>query len=985
MAMPAKASVFIGSGVATVGGEAPVEQCPQEKFCIEQDSPLCDSKMWKMLDNYYKKMAIEAWAHDYVPSFVTSNSRLCRSYAKIIVNFLQDWFKRPEADPTKPVTILEIGGGHGRFTFLLLRAMKRYQRFFASLGLPERPFLYVFSDVAEANVAFCSKHPALKEFVDMQWLDFAVFDGNKGKEVPLMVKSEPLVNGAAPVVAICNYVLDSLLTDAWRVTPGALDSEFERALVSIYSPIEEGQLDAPDIMPRMTLGWKWRGVHLDAACDTSSSEGIKYLQRDAIIKEVLLQYRRVNKQLSFVLPIGAFALFQNLLHIGGGRLFCLVGDKGYPTADEFEGARDPHIAIHGSVSFMLNIHAIRSYFECMGGFSHATPYRDTFQVTGLWLCGTEVEMGRSVTAFLENVEELAPEALITWQRVAQETVAAGGGPASNIRSLISLLRHSGHDSDVFLNFAKEFTGQCVHPYLNSRTEHDLIADLEEVFSNWYRLKKGEDVADICGHICMHLGRCDKALKFLQASADLESVPTHSSTYINIASCCKVEGNYEEGLKNCDKALQINPNYPQAIQMQHTLHMCINPVKVALIGCGYWALFEALPLLRRDKRFKIAAVFSFKEKEVSTLVEMAELDGVQQFSGSQGLFSLFERDDIQVVIVDVHVQLVPCLLPRFFAAHKHVLTRSPLALTLSQGSAVLDLYKPYHKSIVWHAVENNRQEEAFAKAAVKLAALGPVSSVSFKCVTDTALKQRFSVAPYDIKHHMALDLLRCLTALRELTGLHISSISATAVGDHAPCCSQSCLQEDAAETERLKDTRQRPEFARLSGWLTLVDANTQVRNGVLGSFVICHCVGDNSLTYQFNCLQGSMRLTKASSCWRIEVSSENPSGNNSFAVQSIGHQNCHDAFAEDLYDRIFSVDKPVSPASVEEGPAMVDVSINGALADSAVIEGILASIQVGLLFLSDVRAHVNPMQLANQMCLLCSTLAYQLGLAALRGQ
>ncbi|KAL8448613.1 hypothetical protein Emag_003928 [Eimeria magna] len=832
MAMPAKTSAFVGSGVATVGGEAPVEQCPREKFCIERDSPLCDSKMWKMLDNYYKKMAIEAWAHDYVPSFVTSNSRLCRSYAKIIINFLQDWFKRPEADPTKPVTILEIGGGHGRFTFLLLRAMKRYQRFFESLGLPERPFLFVFSDVAEANVAFCIKHPALKEFVDMQWLDFAIFDGNKGKEISLVVKAKPLVNGAAPVVAICNYVLDSLLTDAWRVTPGASDSEFERALVSIYSPIEEEQLDAPDIMPRMTLGWKWRGVHLDAACDTSSLQGIEYLQKDSIIKQVLLQYRKLNKQLSFVLPIGAFALFQNLLHIGGGRLFCLVGDKGYPTADEFEGVRDPHIAIHGSVSFMLNIHAVRTYFECMGGFSHATPYRDTFQVTG-------------INANLTS----APKA-----------------------------------STYF----------CLH-----------------CVSAMWKPRNPSEVAESCDACA-----CESSLQASGsvASADLDGVPAHSSTYINIASCCKVEGDFEAGLKYCDKALEINPHYPQAIQMQRTLHMCINPVKVALIGCGYWSL-------------------------------------------------------------------------------------------LSQGSAVLDVYKPYHKSLVWHAVENNRQEEAFAKAAVKLAALGPVSSVSFKCVTDTALKPRFSVAPYDIKHHMALDLLRCLAAVRELTGLHLSSISATAVGDHAPCSSHSCLQEDVAETDKLKDTRQRPEFARLSGWLTLADANAQAGNGVLGSFVICHCVGDNSLTYQFNCLQGNMRLTKASSCkhgwvlgtpwrvkrifyrivtsylellsldsslshanvtgssidalrnqkvlctvnfpgWRIEVSNENPSGSNSFAVQSIGHQNCHDAFAEDLYDKIYSVDKPVSPASVKDGPAMVDVSINGALADSAVIEGILASIQLG---------------------------------------
>ncbi|OEH77023.1 uncharacterized protein LOC34618818 [Cyclospora cayetanensis] len=948
--MADKAASFVGSGIPTVGGEAPVEQSPEEKFCVEKDSPLCDSVMWKMLDNYYKKMAIEAWAHDYVPSFVTSNSRLCRSYAKIIVNFLQDWFKRPEADPSTPVTILEIGGGHGRFTFLLLRALQRYKRLFASLGLPERPFLVVFSDVAEANVAFCSKHPALQPFVKMQWLDFAVFDGNRDREVHLVVKKEPIKNGSAPVIAICNYVLDSLLTDAWRVTPGAQEHEFERALVSIYSPGEEKHLEAPEIMLRMTLGWNWRGVDLDLASEVSGpGEKIAYLQQDHTIKEVLLRYRQLDKQLSFVLPIGAFALFRNLRGIGGGRLFCLVGDKGYPTADEFLGSRDPHIAIHGSISFMLNLHAIRTFFECMGGFSYATPYRDTFQVTGLWLCGSEFEMGRSIAAFVEDVEDLAPDALINWQRAAQETVSAGGGPGSSMKSLISLLRYSAHDADVFLNFSNEFTSQCVHPYLNPRTEQDLINDLDETFENWYKLKKGEDVADVCGHICMRLGRCDKALKFLQASADLDPKLTHPSTYINLASCYKVEGNFEAGITAVKKALDIDPSYPQAAHMLRTLKMCMNPVRIALIGLGYWIQYEALPLLRRDNRVKIVAVFAFKHEEVASLVEKTELKGVELYSGSQGLSSLLERSDIQAVLVDVHMQLMTSLLPRVFAVRKHLLTRSPLQMSLAQGAALLNLYKPYSNSVVWHAVENNRQEEAFTEAAAKLSALGRITSVSFKCGTDTALKHHFSFAPYDIKHHLALDLLRSVTALRQITGLNMSSVSARVVGDFAPCCSSKSASPQAedgcsSQNEKVKSTRLRREYARLSGWLTLLDPGAQ--NSVLGSFVISHCVGDNSLVYQINCTKGTMKLTKASSCWRIEVVGEKPSGSNSFAVQSIGHQNCHDAFAEELYEKIMGAAEGTkgleSSGTAEQ--ALVDISISEGLADSATIEGILASIQ-----------------------------------------
>lgn len=98
--------------------------------------------------------------------------------------------------------------------------------------------------------------------------------------------------------------------------------------------------------------------------------------------------------------------------------------------------------------------------------------------------------------------------------------ACSYSPVSSIKCLLSLLRYSGHDPDVLLNFSSEITSQCVHPYLNQRTESDLVMDLEQVFQNWFQLKKGEDIPDLCGHICMKLGRCDKAIKFLRVNLPL---------------------------------------------------------------------------------------------------------------------------------------------------------------------------------------------------------------------------------------------------------------------------------------------------------------------------------------------------------------------------------------------------------------------------------------------------------------------------------
>src|SRR4051794_30100881 len=41
----------------------------------------------------------------------------------------------------------------------------------------------------------------------------------------------------------------------------------------------------------------------------------------------------------------------------GGRLMLITGDKAYNHEEELKGHRDPHIAVHGSFSMMVNYDA----------------------------------------------------------------------------------------------------------------------------------------------------------------------------------------------------------------------------------------------------------------------------------------------------------------------------------------------------------------------------------------------------------------------------------------------------------------------------------------------------------------------------------------------------------------------------------------------------------------------------------------------------
>ncbi|CBZ53966.1 putative TPR domain-containing protein [Neospora caninum Liverpool] len=968
-----RVSAFEGSGIATVGGEAPVEQNPDEKFCVEKSVLLCESVLWDMLENYYKQMAITAWAQDYVPSFVTSNSRLCRSYARVIFNFIQDLSamqqqegardrKHGEADSlSSRVVIVEIGGGHGRFTYLLLRALLRYRHLFRDLGLPEKPFLYVFSDVAEANVTFCSKHPAFQSFIADGWLDFAVFDGNDKEARIHLTCSKQTVPLGTPIVAVANYVFDSLLTDGWRVTPGE-NVEFHRAAVSVYSPQVEPDPTAADIMLRMSLGWDWLPVNLDEACRPVEAEGkaqpggarrSAYLREDPTIRQVLTKYRELNKTLSFVLPVGAFSLFRNLLRLSGNRLFCLIGDKGYPTADEFVGERDPHIAIHGSISFMLNLHAVRLYFDALGGFSQATPYRDTFQVTGLWLCGQESDMPRSRAAFLDDLEDMAPDSLIQWQRSCQDLVSSGGDTGVKIKELISLLRYSGHDADVLLNFSSAFTSQCVQPFISLRTEQDILFDLDQVYKNWYKLKKGEDVADLCAHICMRLGRCDAAVKYLQGSIDACPEGLHSATFVNLASCHKVLGNIEEGIACCEKALELQPDYAQAKEMLMTLKICQNPVTVALVGLGYWTKYEAIHLLRRDRRIKIAAVYGFKQSEAEAFESCLGLDNISVYWGSAGLKDLLQREEIQAVVLDVHGELMPSFLPKVFESGKHVLSRSPLGLRVETGWKLIEAYKPFASRLVWHAVDSARTEEAFYEARRAIAELGNVTTITVHCATDLFISAPTKASdgspcfPYDVKDHLALELLRCISAIRTITGEQLVGVASFFGGDsQLPARAEAGeKEENGGEREadsQKKATRLRRDAPRLTGWLQFTGTHCSEYPEIPATFMLTNSAGDNSLKYTICCARGTLEISKSMSAWQLKTITDGCS--TSQAVQSIGHQNSHDAWLMDLYP--FLYEKKATHSSYEEDQPLVDVTVNAALSDCATMDAILTSIQKG---------------------------------------
>ena len=77
---------------------------------------------------------MRCWANNVVPNFVTANAVIAAAYARVVLAYLRDFFAAPGADRSQPVYVLDVGAGHGKFAFLLLRELMEAHESWPDLG-----------------------------------------------------------------------------------------------------------------------------------------------------------------------------------------------------------------------------------------------------------------------------------------------------------------------------------------------------------------------------------------------------------------------------------------------------------------------------------------------------------------------------------------------------------------------------------------------------------------------------------------------------------------------------------------------------------------------------------------------------------------------------------------------------------------------------------------------------------------------------------
>jgi len=175
---------------------------------------------------FYDQQGVGAWSNGIVPNFVTTNCCIAKMYANVIFGFLCDVFSPAgmeafHVDPSQPLYIMELGAGHGKFSFLLMKHLLKMKEF-----LPETkmkvPFKFIMTDFTENNISFWQNHPSLRPFVKMGLVDFAKFDAENDMEIYLIMAKKTLNKHTMknPMVLVANYIFDTLRHEAFRIHEG---------------------------------------------------------------------------------------------------------------------------------------------------------------------------------------------------------------------------------------------------------------------------------------------------------------------------------------------------------------------------------------------------------------------------------------------------------------------------------------------------------------------------------------------------------------------------------------------------------------------------------------------------------------------------------------------------------------------------------------------------------------------------------------------
>lgn len=461
---------------------------------LDQGKRLSHSLLFKLQDLAYSQLGMEAWAKGLVPSYITSNPYIAKQYAQAVVAFLRD----STINRKEPVTILDLGGGSGRFCYLFL---KSFLPMLEVLG--EINFRYVLTDITTETIDFWKNHKQLKPFE--KHLDFVLYDH---KEEGELLKEK--ISTENPLILLANYFFDTITQDLFRVREGKL----EEGLVTIQ--VEDKGLSDDDyrLIPDLEFTYVYKEVEdIDAYYPHIPEAG-----------EILRAYTKQLHDAPFLFPIGGIETLQFFEKISDGRFLLLAGDQGVSSLELIQKWGEPKITRHTTFSIAVNYHALGQYFEARGGLKLLSSFPDpVFAVIVGVMGGTDYPETTSV--FREIIDAFEPKDYWNLVEFAGEDLS--------LEFILLVLKLGNWDPVNFHTFFPKIREAL--PEATESQKTFLATAIERVWDNFYLVGKEEgDFVLNLGVLYFEMQRYKEARLFFERS--LEITGEKEQTLVNMGAC-----------------------------------------------------------------------------------------------------------------------------------------------------------------------------------------------------------------------------------------------------------------------------------------------------------------------------------------------------------------------------------------------------------------------------------------------------------------
>src|ERR1043166_4363456 len=138
-----------------------MQPSPPDSYLLESPRRMSDCLLWNIQRTYYEQQGLEAWRSGVVPHYGVSNPFVARTYADIVMGYLRDCREAGLVSPERPLYVVELGAGSGRFSYHFLHA---FLPLLSESSLRDAKVKVVLTDCVRANLEFWLSHPKFQPF-----------------------------------------------------------------------------------------------------------------------------------------------------------------------------------------------------------------------------------------------------------------------------------------------------------------------------------------------------------------------------------------------------------------------------------------------------------------------------------------------------------------------------------------------------------------------------------------------------------------------------------------------------------------------------------------------------------------------------------------------------------------------------------------------------------------------------------------------------